>query len=483
MYFISRAVSTKLAVVLSCLIPGTTLACKSGRDEDVALSVGGIERTAVVHLPPKALDEGKSDPLPLVINIHALLGTAKLQQDLSKFDDIADGRGACSLINFYRNGDDQFIVAYPQGYAVGELPENFLDDLASRFISTYKSFLANLVKQDLTEWGFSFGQDLAEFASRLQQFFTGDDAAPSSFNAGGCCVGRSTAAKNIDEIGFFRKLIEHIQNDMADRVGFTIDRERIYVTGMSNGGFMTHRVACEMSDIIAAVAPIAGVMFDNTAERKNEGSLPELAFQPDKDFKCEPERPIPLLHIHSKGDSVVPYDGGEPLSSVQNFLKPIADGVVRPFSSEPLEDGAIFGFPSVDKSIEFWKRNNNVADVEGVSDTIRDNPFLWLPSFQTDCVKWTPTDDAISDGTAAVVELCTHNNGLSFFGHCYPSKSSLSDLSKLLPSPPGESHYIPPFLAYCKNGVGSQYIWDFFKQHKLPSASSKDEVGSGDGEL
>ena len=66
----------------------------------------------------------------------------------------------------------------------------------------------------------------------------------------------------------------------------SVDRRRIYVTGFSGGGRMASRLACELADILAAVAPVAGVQFG-----KN----------------CNPARSIPLVTFHSKNDPVNTY--------------------------------------------------------------------------------------------------------------------------------------------------------------------------------
>ena len=70
---------------------------------------------------------------------------------------------------------------------------------------------------------------------------------------------------------------------------FAVDRKRVYSTGMSGGGRMTSRLACELADTLAAVAPVAGVQFG-------------------KD--CNPARPIPLITFHSKNDPTNTYAGG-----------------------------------------------------------------------------------------------------------------------------------------------------------------------------
>ena len=103
----------------------------------------------------------------------------------------------------------------------------------------------------------------------------------ATWNAGKCCgVARDT---NVDDIGFIRQIVANITRQM------NIDRSRIYTTGMSNGGLMSYRLACEMSDTFTAIAAVAGT--DNTRS-------------------CTPAKPVSVLHIHAKDDQLVLYDGG-----------------------------------------------------------------------------------------------------------------------------------------------------------------------------
>ncbi len=80
------------------------------------------------------------------------------------------------------------------------------------------------------------------------------------------------------------------------------DPARVGVTGVSNGGGMSARMACDAADLIAAAAPVAG----------GYGALPD----------CHPSRPVPLLEIHGTADEVVPYRGtGNPVrGDVASFL-------------------------------------------------------------------------------------------------------------------------------------------------------------------
>ncbi len=107
------------------------------------------------------------------------------------------------------------------------------------------------------------------------------DGSENSWNAGDCCG--NAMVKQVDDVGFVRALVAELQTQLC------IDPRRIYATGMSNGGFMTHRLACEAADLFAAFAPVSAVngMDD-----------------------CKPIRPVPLLMFNGTADFLVIYNGG-----------------------------------------------------------------------------------------------------------------------------------------------------------------------------
>ena len=88
-----------------------------------------------------------------------------------------------------------------------------------------------------------------------------------------------------DDLGFTAALIDSIS------AMYSIDQDRIYTTGMSNGGFMSYYLACELSDRIAAMASVTGTMNVN---------------QP---AACSPTHPMPVMEIHGTADGTVPYTG------------------------------------------------------------------------------------------------------------------------------------------------------------------------------
>ena len=82
------------------------------------------------------------------------------------------------------------------------------------------------------------------------------------------------------------KFVTALLDDLAKVVN--VDPKRIYATGMSNGGMMCYRLAAELSNRIAAIAPVSGTMAVE---------------------KCHPRRPVPVMHFHGTDDKLVPFEG------------------------------------------------------------------------------------------------------------------------------------------------------------------------------
>jgi polyhydroxybutyrate depolymerase len=102
-----------------------------------------------------------------------------------------------------------------------------------------------------------------------------------TWNAGGCCG--YAMEHNVDDVGFVRALVARIEKD------YRIDNRRIYAAGMSNGGMMVYRLACEASDIFAAVGIVSGVLVSEP---------------------CAPRVPVSVIDFHGTDDYYVPLNGG-----------------------------------------------------------------------------------------------------------------------------------------------------------------------------
>lgn len=100
----------------------------------------------------------------------------------------------------------------------------------------------------------------------------------------------------VDDIGFIDALIDVIA------ASYTIDLQRVYSTGLSNGGIMSNTLACALNDRIAAIAGVGGTMsiVQNNA--------------------CSPSNKIPVMHIHGTSDIVVPYAGNGVLLGVNALI-------------------------------------------------------------------------------------------------------------------------------------------------------------------
>jgi polyhydroxybutyrate depolymerase len=91
---------------------------------------------------------------------------------------------------------------------------------------------------------------------------------------------------NVDDVGFISRIIDSLISRYA------IDSLRVYTCGHSNGGFMSIRLAAQLSNRIAAATSVSGVLTNSTA-----ASFSAI-------------RPVPLMMVHGTSDQVVPYDGG-----------------------------------------------------------------------------------------------------------------------------------------------------------------------------
>ena len=97
-------------------------------------------------------------------------------------------------------------------------------------------------------------------------------------------VGFPGLSSTIDDVGFTEALIDELATL------YTIDLDRVYATGMSNGGFMSFLLACQLSEKIAAVASVTGSMTQDTFD------------------DCNAQLPTPVLQIHGTEDDVVSYN-------------------------------------------------------------------------------------------------------------------------------------------------------------------------------
>lgn len=141
---------------------------------------------------------------------------------------------------------------------------------------------------------------------------TGRTANLLTWNGGNCC---GYALQNqVDDVAFTRALLD----DLASVV--KVDQKQVFATGMSNGAIMSYLLASELSDRIAAIAPVAGPMGTE---------------------KCHPKRPLSVIHFHGTDDEFATFAGGRGRKSI---TKTKAD------------------FYSVEHSIRAWVKANGCPE-------------------------------------------------------------------------------------------------------------------------
>ncbi|MDR3416471.1 MAG: PHB depolymerase family esterase [Nevskia sp.] len=133
-----------------------------------------------------------------------------------------------------------------------------------------------------------------------------------TWNAGSCC---GYAMRNdVDDVGFIRAMLAELRRN------YSIDPRRIYASGFSNGGMMSYRLACEMSDTFAAIGVVSAAQ---TA------------------YECRPAQPVSVIHIHGSADQNVTLGGGIGAKALEKVPKP------------PVMEG-----------VEFWARHNGCGAPE-----------------------------------------------------------------------------------------------------------------------
>jgi polyhydroxybutyrate depolymerase len=190
------------------------------------------------------------------------------------------------------------------------------------------------------------------------------------------------------------------------------DRNRIYVTGYSNGAFLTSTIACVYASQVAAVAPVAGL---------------------ENPSGCHPVRPVPIVAFHGTADPFVSYTGGLGPSSLK---LPAPDGSGRTIGQELGKNAAKERIgPSIPVITADWAKRDGCAA--------------------------GPTSTAVATGVTRIAYSCSGGNEVELYrvtggGHAWPG----SALSQAVASVVG-----PTTMAISAD----QIMWSFFAAHPLRS--------------
>ncbi len=205
----------------------------------------------------------------------------------------------------------------------------------------------------------------------------------------------------IDDVKFFSKMIEELKNK------FNIDEKRVYVTGISNGGQMSHRLGYDLSDKIAAIAPVGAPI--------------------GIDYECNSSKPVPTMIIHSKKDPCALYDGGQCGGCYQEFLG--------------LKSSAgKFACESIDTITYDWIERNSCSSKSQIT-------------YQKGDVTCKTYDECTIDSE---VMLCVS----SIAGHTWPSELTPFKMAAL----DDKYQSIVGDITY---DISNEQIWEFFEKHSL----------------
>ena len=170
---------------------------------------------------------------------------------------------------------------------------------------------------------------------------------------GGKCCGRAARVR-VDDVGFIAAVIDRVSEDHR------VDPDRVFAAGHSNGAIMSYRLACELSDRIAAIGVQAGTI-------EVDG--------------CTPTRPVSVLAIHGTADTNIPIEGGKgrgisgatfssPVAAVETFAR--LDGC-SPSSTRTAPDNP-------DVTIETWPGGRAGTEVRFARVTGATHAWMGHPS-------------------------------------------------------------------------------------------------------
>lgn len=230
-----------------------------------------------------------------------------------------------------------------------------------------------------------------------------------TWNAGRCC--QPAMGRRVDDVGFVRAMLRKLERY------FLLDEKRVYATGFSNGAQMAFRLACEMSDTIAAVAVGGSVgTFDN----------------------CRPRRPVPVFIFDGTRDPCSPHQGSDRCGGcVAEFFRGL--GV-------PVKDTNTYTCESVSAYLEKW------AKLDGCDPSTRRTSRRG----NTVCTTYGPCKDSVQ------VTACLTEGS----GHTWPGNTDYG-IDACLHRPQG---YVCRQWKRAVGPLNTDYdatyaIWEFLKRY------------------
>jgi len=236
-----------------------------------------------------------------------------------------------------------------------------------------------------------------------------------TWNAGSCCG--SAHQENVDDVGFVNALID----DLVKR--YDIDLQRVYATGHSNGAQMSYRLACELADRIAAIAP-------NASQSVFAG--------------CHPSRQVPVLHFHGSADRCAKFEGGTCGGCFQRVFQAM-------------------GLPSKEKT---WA----CAAVEPALMQVAERNGCTIET--TSLLEKGAMHCRAFKGCAAETHLCIGKGA----GHTCPGSHHRPDFCRRRPDGRLCAAWSGETGATNHDVDASDMMWEFFSRHPLPNSQQPPKI-------
>lgn len=225
-------------------------------------------------------------------------------------------------------------------------------------LSVAGPLVVNMHGAGSTNWQQVLFSDMSTSADALGFIVVYPQGYGNTWNAGTCCG--QAVRDNIDDVGFIRAVVADVSAKVC------VDAAKVYATGMSNGGYMSHRLGCEATDLFAAIAPVAG-----------ELGIPE----------CSPSKKIPVIAYHGTVDPLVQYQNGA--DSVAEWAvrnecqgEPVRTQFGNSYCDvyEQCADGAMTGLCTLDPEGHCWPGGSEslcLPPIAPYNDDIHANEHMW----------------------------------------------------------------------------------------------------------
>lgn len=197
------------------------------------------------------------------------------------FEAILDGSNGCGEAREPGTTVETLTVEGLQRTFRLHVPAGYQPDQPAALVLNYHGFGSSAESQE-EYTGMALQADASGFVTATLQ----GEGSPARWYV----FGRSQT--NPDDVAFTEEVIDRLDETLC------IDRDRIYATGMSNGGGMSSALACNVNDVFAAVAPVAGSPFLRS--------------------DCQGKEPIPVIAFHGTQDLFVPFEGPEGRAGMSN---------------------------------------------------------------------------------------------------------------------------------------------------------------------